>query len=31
MGIDWKPEYDTAVATAKEDDKLVLAQFHNPY
>ncbi len=31
MGIAWESGYDSAVATAKEDDKLVLAQFHNPY
>ncbi|SVC45243.1 uncharacterized protein METZ01_LOCUS298097 [marine metagenome] len=31
MGIAWQSEYDTAVATAKENDKLVLAQFHSPY
>lgn len=31
MGIAWEPDYDTAVATAKENDTLVLAQFHSPH
>ena len=31
MGIAWESGYDAAVVTAKEDDRLVLAQFHSPH
>jgi hypothetical protein len=31
MGIAWDPDYDAAVATAKKNDRLVLAQFHSPH